>query len=428
MDQVSATRNSTRPRNRLLAALLPADLELLQPHLRHVAMKVFKDMERPNRRIDTVYFMEAGIASVVAVQADETRVEVGLIGREGMTGIAVVLGDDQSPHSTYIQVAGDAPDAGHGIAQGNGCKCSLRNSLLKFVQAFMVQTSHTAIANARAHIDRRLARWILMAHDRTCDDTLLLTHEFLALMLGVRRAGVTEALHSLKQQKTNRHRPKSNPRGQPQGHREEGGQFLWRAREGISASYQLKLSFGRHGPLQLAPALNPASKKRTPSNLLLGVSEPVVGRIIKLLFGRRGFGSGTARSALYELGRINSLANQSLACGRRASFADPCLLDEPFVVGSTKWTVGAREEHRRAGKAAPIRFNACCNVSAGGRTFDHQDAHNITSRCGDASWFLRCASLAPNSNCNRKKSGIPLERLGHARLYRFDHASRNLSA
>ena len=72
MAWVSATTNPTQPRNRLLAALLPADLALLQPHLRPEPMKVFKDLERPHRRIDTVYFMEAGIASVVAVQEDET--------------------------------------------------------------------------------------------------------------------------------------------------------------------------------------------------------------------------------------------------------------------------------------------------------------------------------------------------------------------
>jgi CRP-like cAMP-binding protein len=78
---------------------------------------------------------------------------------------------------------------------------TLRPLLLKFVQAFMVQTSHTAIANARSRIDQRLARWILMAHDRIGNDTLFLTHEFLSLMLGVRRAGVTEALQSLKRQK-----------------------------------------------------------------------------------------------------------------------------------------------------------------------------------------------------------------------------------
>ena len=78
----------------------------------------------------------------------------------------------------------------------------MRNHLLKLVQiVFMEQTAHTAIANARSHIDQRLARWILMAHDRTRDNTLPLTYEFLALMLGVRRAGVTEAPQSLKRQK-----------------------------------------------------------------------------------------------------------------------------------------------------------------------------------------------------------------------------------
>ena len=202
MPAVTAALNSTPPRNRLLAALSPTDLALLQPHLRPVPMAVFKDMERPNRRIETVFFMEAGIASVVAVQPNETRIEVGLIGREGMTGIAVVLGDDQSPHSTYIQVAGE----GQGISAKELRKAmdtsgTMRTLFLKFVQVFMVQTAHTAIANARARIDQRLARWILMAHDRTATGTLPLTHEFLSLMLGVRRAGVTEALQSLKRQK-----------------------------------------------------------------------------------------------------------------------------------------------------------------------------------------------------------------------------------
>jgi hypothetical protein len=107
MASVSATRNSSPPRNQLLAAMSATDLALLQPHLQPVPMALLKKMERPNRRIGTVYFMENGIASVVAVQPDETRVEVGLIGREGMSGIAVVLGGDQSPHSTYIQVAGE---------------------------------------------------------------------------------------------------------------------------------------------------------------------------------------------------------------------------------------------------------------------------------------------------------------------------------
>jgi CRP-like cAMP-binding protein len=199
---VSAPGKYSASRNRLLSVLSDQDLALLQPHLQRVALPLLHDMERPNRRIETVYFMEAGIASVVAVQSDASRVEVGLIGPEGMSGIAVVLGGDQSPHSTYIQVAGEGQRMpAKELRNALNISPSLRNPMLKFAQVFMVQTAHTAIANARAQIDQRLARWILMAYDRTSDETLPLTHEFLSLMLGVRRAGVTEALQSLKRQK-----------------------------------------------------------------------------------------------------------------------------------------------------------------------------------------------------------------------------------
>ena len=202
MPPTSPSRHSPRPRNRLLAVLSSADLALLQPHLNSLAVAVRHEIERPNRRIDAVYFMDAGIASVVAVQADKTEVEVGLIGPEGMTGMAVVLGGDQSPHSTYIQIAGEAQRIkADELRKAMRASHSLNSLLLKYVQAFNVQTTHTAIANARAHVNQRLARWLLMAHDRTGNKTLPLTHEFLALMLAVRRPGVTEALQSLRRQK-----------------------------------------------------------------------------------------------------------------------------------------------------------------------------------------------------------------------------------
>src|SRR5580692_6578679 len=101
----SSSAHLSPPGNLLLAAMSPADLALLRPHLHFVAMPVMTDLEQPNQPIKTVYFMEAGIASVVAVQQDDTKVEVGLIGREGMSGLALVMGSDRSPHSTYIQVA-----------------------------------------------------------------------------------------------------------------------------------------------------------------------------------------------------------------------------------------------------------------------------------------------------------------------------------
>jgi signal transduction histidine kinase len=183
---------------RLLALLSADDRSRLQPHLVPLELPVGKHLERPKKRIDAVYFLDSGFASVVAIQFKKD-VEVGLIGREGMSGVSVVLGDNRSSHSTYIQAA----DEGHSIPARelrNAVQASesLRNLLLKYVQAFVSQTTQTAICNAQSKLDQRLARWLLMAHDRIGDDLLPLTHEFLSLMLAVRRPGVTEALAALK--------------------------------------------------------------------------------------------------------------------------------------------------------------------------------------------------------------------------------------
>src|ERR1700721_1513199 len=152
--------------NRLLAPLSRDDFDLLGPHLESVTLGLRKYLERPNRRIDAVYFPETGFASVVAVQSNGKQVEVGLIGREGMTGLPIVLGNHRSPHATYIQ----APGMGKCIhaselRQAIQASVSLREFLLKFVQAFGVQTTHTAICNAQSKIDERLARWLLMAQE-----------------------------------------------------------------------------------------------------------------------------------------------------------------------------------------------------------------------------------------------------------------------
>jgi len=188
-------------RNQLLASLSSNDLDLLEPHLASVTLGIRKHLEKPNRRIDAVYFPESGFASVVAVQSNGKQVEVGLIGREGMTGLPIVLGNHRSPHATYIQAAGTGRCIpSKELRDATRSSLSLRDSLLKYVQAFGVQTTHTAISNAQARMDVRLARWLLMAHDRVGDDTLPLTHEFLSLMLGVRRPGVTEALNALRKQ------------------------------------------------------------------------------------------------------------------------------------------------------------------------------------------------------------------------------------
>ena len=186
------------PGNQLLKSLSTADIELLAPHLMTIVLRVPRDLEQPNKKIREVYFPDTGVASVVAINPGGAEVEVGVIGCEGMSGLAVILGNEQSPHSTYVQIAGRGMRiSASDLRDAMGQSCSLRSLLFRYVQTFMVQTAHTAIANARATLAQRLARWLLMAHDRVASEKLSLTHEFLSLMMGVRRAGVTEALHEL---------------------------------------------------------------------------------------------------------------------------------------------------------------------------------------------------------------------------------------
>jgi CRP-like cAMP-binding protein len=190
-----------RSGNKLLTSLADDDFDLLEPHLEFVTLGLRKSLEKPNRRIDAVYFPEGGFASVVAIQSSGKEVEVGLIGREGMTGLPIVFGNHRSPHATYIQAAGTGTRMlATALRKAFQTSPSLRDSLLKFAQAFGVQTSHTAICNAQSKLDVRLARWLLMAQDRIGEETMPLTHEFLALMLGVRRPGVTETLQALREQ------------------------------------------------------------------------------------------------------------------------------------------------------------------------------------------------------------------------------------
>src|ERR1700677_3533662 len=117
-----------------------------------------------------------------------------------MTGVSLVMGDDRAQHSAYLQIGGNGrrmPAAT--FIEAMNRSTSLRNLMLKSAQAFMIQTAHTALANGRAKLEERLARWLLMAQDRMIGNAVPLTHEFLAVMLGVRRAGVTVAIHSFEQ-------------------------------------------------------------------------------------------------------------------------------------------------------------------------------------------------------------------------------------
>jgi CRP-like cAMP-binding protein len=183
-------------RNRLLQKVGLEDWDLIGPHLESVSLKDRQVLEVPTKPIVHAYFLEIGVASVVAVDSEDHRIEVGVVGYEGVTGVPLIMGDDRAQHSTYMQIGG----SGHRIPAIALCGAiaksdTLRSLMLKWAQGFMIQTAHTALANGRAKLEQRLARWLLMAHDRMTSDAVPLTHEFLAVMLGVRRAGVTVAIH-----------------------------------------------------------------------------------------------------------------------------------------------------------------------------------------------------------------------------------------
>ena len=192
-------RPSFSSKNRILSRLSADDKALLRPNLEPVELAMRQVLEVPNKPIKHGYFIEYGLASIVASNGHK-QLEVGLIGCEGLTGLPIVLGSDRSPNETFMQVPGNglriaADKLREAIAQSR----SLELALLGFAHEFMNQTGRTALSNGTATLEERLARWLLMANDRLKGNEVPLTHEFLSLMLGVRRAGVTVALHYLEQ-------------------------------------------------------------------------------------------------------------------------------------------------------------------------------------------------------------------------------------
>jgi CRP-like cAMP-binding protein len=183
--------------NRILASLSHADLALIEPNLEAVELPVRQQLHARNRRVEHVYFIECGIASVVA--NGEHELEIGMIGREGMTGVSVVLGDKtRAPHQTYMQIGGRGQRlSSDNLGEAMNASISLQKRLLLCVHALMIQTTQTAVANSRHKIEERLARWLLLADDRIDGHELPLTQEFLGVMLGTARPGVTIAMQEL---------------------------------------------------------------------------------------------------------------------------------------------------------------------------------------------------------------------------------------
>lgn len=184
--------------NRLLSKLSASDFSVLQRHLEPVALPLNRVLVAANKPIEHAYFLDSGIASVVATRADQSRIEAGIIGREGITGYPLLLGSSQTPHDHFMQIAGSgqrirAADFRRAVQQSQ----SLHDLFARFVHVFITQIAQSTLTNGISHLDERLARWLLMCHDRIDGNEVPITHKFLSMMLAVRRSGVTDTIHIL---------------------------------------------------------------------------------------------------------------------------------------------------------------------------------------------------------------------------------------
>ena len=197
MNQAQNPQHSIQ--NRILAALPAGEYERLLPHLEEVRLNLGDVISQPDKKIEYVYFPKRGTISICAIMEDGSQVEVGVIGNEGMFGLPVFFKTETVPLQAMVQLPDGAVRMRAEAFSREVEHCPhLRNLLLHYAQAFFMQAAQTAACNRLHPMEGRLARWLLMCQDRTKSDLLQLTQEFISIMLGVRRAGVSTTAAKLK--------------------------------------------------------------------------------------------------------------------------------------------------------------------------------------------------------------------------------------
>jgi CRP-like cAMP-binding protein len=196
---MSLDQNARPPtENRILNALPNEEYKRLAPYLDFIETKHGQILYQTNQTIDYVYFPDKAMISLVSQMADGGSVEVGVVGFEGIAGLPFVLGVEESPHETMVQIQdGAARMPAHVLREEFKRGGLLQDVLLRYTQSLLLLTSQVAACNRAHSVEERLARWLLMCSDRCLCEDMALTHELLAMMLGVRRAGVTTAAVAL---------------------------------------------------------------------------------------------------------------------------------------------------------------------------------------------------------------------------------------
>jgi len=184
--------------NHLLAALPTADFERIAAHLELVAMPLGEYLYEPDEQLRHAYFPTTAIVSLHYVTESGASAETAGVGNEGVVGIALFMGGDTTPSSAMVQTAGHAYRLESRLFKQEFNRAELMQSLLlRYTQALMTQMSLTAACNRHHSIEQRLCRWLLLTLDRAPAQDLVITQEQIAIMLGVRREGITEAAGNL---------------------------------------------------------------------------------------------------------------------------------------------------------------------------------------------------------------------------------------
>ena len=184
--------------NRLLGLLPRKDYLCLRRHLEPIALKYRQSLYRAHKPIRFVYFIETGVGSLVNTMENGDASEVGTIGNEGIVGLPLVLDGGRAPTSVYVQVPGTGLRMNAALFTKELARsASMRAAMLHYAHAFFNQVAQSAACNQFHSLEQRCCRWLLMTHDRMGSDEFLLTQEFLAMMLGVQRTGVTAAAGAL---------------------------------------------------------------------------------------------------------------------------------------------------------------------------------------------------------------------------------------
>ncbi len=204
-DKMNPVRPGTRSnsggsavQNIVLCSLPDKEYNLLRPHLEPVDLPQYRILEEPGEKIEFTYFLDEGLASLVALSRDGRSVEVGIIGKEGMVGMSLIAGLRQGTFRTIMQMAGSGVRVRAQVFQDVLLSAPvLRAELSRFALMHGMQVAQIAACNRLHEVEQRLARWLLMCQDRFDSQSLPLTHEFLAQMLGTGRPSVSLAAGAL---------------------------------------------------------------------------------------------------------------------------------------------------------------------------------------------------------------------------------------